>query len=283
VHKLACSILIAACSRPPQTAGVPHAKLVTASSQPPNAAPPPPVPHTSVSHVWVGFTAKPFDPGGTPSSPLEEMPDWEFSSDLPAIDRDATRVYVAEATSSGLATAPNFRVTTISVADDRTLDTTRMLDQREVVAATLDGTVQERRRALASLASLVQERVDKENALLDASDLTKLLSCTLEGAYSTQPPCSMEQQPIVCGATKIVYASQTLVFRGPNGENRRGFPKWKPKPERRNGGVEMPVRECFLSVYADEKRRLFLGQLVYECQGGGDWCGTPSEWHAVRW
>jgi hypothetical protein len=285
-HALAMGcIVLVTCARPlPNAApradgGSPDPVVSLPDAAPPPSAPPPAPP---AAHAWIRFTTEPFDPGAVPDSPRDEVPHWTFESELPAVDGDAARVFVPERVNAGLADVPNFGVSTISVADERKLETTWLLDRDEMLHAMLDGEVPERRRALAGLESLVASRIAKMNAELDSRGVTRLSRCTVEDPYGVQPPCSMPRQGIVCGATTITYGSRTLTFRAPGVDTRRTFPKWKPKVERVSG-AEIQRKECFAGAFADEKRRLFFGWIIEVCPAGGDGCLTWDDWHVVKW
>jgi hypothetical protein len=230
----------------------------------PEAAAPIP-PH---GRPWIRFAGPPF----TTETPMHGGPDWSFETDLPAVDA-AGNVALAFDATHDLSDLPNLAVRTIA-PDGHVLAMTWLLEVKEFADAL---EAPSKKSAFATLSPKVAARVKAANAELDAKGYAQLGECKIDEApYSEHPPCSMKSQTIHCGSVTVQYSGQTLTIAG----TKLPFPAWK-KPAQKTAYGPVEVKECFGSAYFEESRKVFVGELTYECQTGGDWCTIEPEWRIV--
>jgi hypothetical protein len=270
VKKIAALALVFAsckCGKKPEPPPLEHVTelvIEDAGSHAFEAAPPGP------ARTWIRFKGPPFKE----ETPMHGGPDWDFETDLPAIDADGNIALAYDATND-LSNVPNLAVRTMA-PDGHVVATTWLLEVSEFDKALADPS---RKTAFAALAPIVEKRVQIENAALDADRFTPLEKCTITPMpYDNYPPCSMVSQTITCGSVEITYARQTLDLDGV----KKSFPKWK-SAALKTGYGPMPVAECFADAWVEPKRKVFVGDLSYLCQGGGDWCTVDPEWRIVPW
>jgi hypothetical protein len=259
----------------PQTAAetdVPSASLDAASIPEPSARPPDAGPG-----AWIVFDGPP----GPFDTPMHGGPPWRFRTPrLPAIARDGARVVLADRVDDGLAGTPNLLLRFVAAAVDQTLDRRVLLTPDEFYGAVRSS---DRDSAVQELSREVSTRVARANAELDGGNWTTLHDCELaEPPTSAQPPCSMDEQHVRCGDVHLRYGRQTLTLERAHDRIVVAEPRWKHAPLRAAEGFEVRVRACISAVYSDDARRTFAMSVDYECQGGGDWCSVPPEWHVVR-
>ena len=253
------------CGKKPEPPPLEHVTdLIVEDAAAPDTGPP------HATRAWIRFHGPAFQT----ETPLHGGPDWSFETDLPAIDA-AGNIALAHDATNDLSDVPNLAIRTIG-PDLHMLSTNWVLEVPEfekALAAT------SKKSAFASLGTIVEARVAAANTDLDAKRYTPLTTCeVVDAPYAEHPPCSMATQAIRCGATNVVYSKQTLTI----GTVKKAFPKWKAPPMKTAYGP-MEIGECFLSAFIDEARKVFVGELVYMCQGGGDWCTVDPEWRIVTW
>jgi hypothetical protein len=205
--------------------------------------------------------------------------DWSLGTpSLPALSEDGTRVLVPSE-EVGLGVSVNLRLHVLSVRDATVLTTTDILSENEVEnARDADGGPA---HVLQELAARVQARVTQVNHDLSSEGWAPLTQCkNHDPAETVEPLCSMTAQHIECGSLGVVHRQGRLDLVDPNGH--------AATVRVREGTVHsvagtpaVPVRSCFEGVWIAPRRKLLVGVLLQECQGGGDSCIVPSEWRVV--
>jgi hypothetical protein len=205
--------------------------------------------------------------------------DWSLvTPGLPALSEDGTRVLVPSE-EVGLGVSVNLRLQVLSVRDATVLTTTDILSESEVEnARDADGGPA---HVLRELAARVEARVAQVNHDLSSEGWAPLTECkNHDPAESVEPLCSMTAQHIECEGLGVVHRQGRLDLVDPNGHAatvrvREGTVRSVAGPP------AVPVRSCFEGVWIAPRRKLLVGMLLQECQGGGDSCVVPSEWRVV--
>jgi hypothetical protein len=205
--------------------------------------------------------------------------DWSLvTQGLPALSEDGTRVLVPSE-EVGLGVSVNLSLRVLRVRDATVLTTTDILTESEVEnAREADGGGA---RVLQELAERVQARVARADHDLSSEGWAPLTECkNHDPAEAAYPLCSMADQHIECGGLGVVHRQGRLDLLGPNGHAatvrvREGTVRSVVGPP------DVPVRSCFEGVWIASRRKLLVGMLLQECQGGGDSCVVPSEWRVV--
>lgn len=269
--------------KPPSSVPVPSSAPAASSAPPQAVAPPdasaPPVasakPSVDAGPAWVVFHR---------GEDVGDMgPEWSFEvAGLPAVASDGASVLVPYTEVTSASAVPNLRLDVVRASDGAVVHRTPILGVPELVVAMNTGTGAD---ALADLAERVEARVARVNAEMAGQGWAALPACTiLDKAESAQPPCSMAEQHVECGTLHIVdrqgrlnlsLDGRTASVRAPRGAVHA------IKDPNTNGGSR-EVRSCFGAVWLEPTRKLLVGALLQECQGGGDWCVAPTEWHLVR-
>jgi hypothetical protein len=208
-------------------------------------------------------------------------PEWSFEvASLPAVSSDGASVLVPYTEVTSASAVPNLRLDVVRVSDGAVVHRTPILGVPELVVAMNTGTGAD---ALAELAERVETRVARANAEMPGQGWAALAACTiLDKAESAQPPCSMAEQHVECGALRIVDRQGRLDLSLDKRTASVRAPRGAVHAVRSPDVGSVAVRSCLGGVWIDASRRVLVGALLQECQGGGDWCIAPTEWHVVR-
>ncbi len=208
-------------------------------------------------------------------------PEWTLeAAGLPAVSRDGASVLLPYTEVTSASAVPNLRLDLVRASDGAVARRTLILGVAELVVAMNQGTGAE---ALAELAGRVEARVARANAEMQGQGWTALAECTiLDAPESVQPPCSMAEQHVECGALRIVARQGRLDLALDKRAASVVAPRGSVHAVRSPDVGSVAVRSCLGRVWLEPSRGLLLGALLQECQSGGDWCIAPTEWHLVR-
>jgi hypothetical protein len=223
-----------------------------------------------------------FENHGDPEDGVWPESGWSLETPrLPAVSEDGTLVLVASSV-QGLGYVPNVSVSVMRAAGEAPVRTFSILDEKEVVRLRfVDAGKHEEFEALAGK---VRRRIAALPSELPAKVWAPIARCPIvDDPSQMQPPCSKAQQRAECDGMQLTYSgaqlrlvagSRTAVVAAPRG-------RVHSVPNADVPDHPWPVRACFGGLWLDPTHRLLVGELLQECQGGGDSCSAPAEWHVL--